>query len=180
MIKHISCVLKLCFLQLHEFRHIRSFILKSAALIFAHAFIHSHFNYCNSSFYDLSKYSLHRFQKLQNSVVCIVTCISHSSHITPILSSLHLLPVKYSINFQLCCITHHALFLSEPHYLNTLLIHKLNSHSRHSFSFNPHMLHFLTKCQMIFAPLHHFFETIYLTLFLMLLRNYLLEKPQNA
>ena len=41
MDKHISFVVKTCFHQLHEFRHIRSFIPKSAAIIFANAFIHS-------------------------------------------------------------------------------------------------------------------------------------------
>ena len=41
MDKHISSVVKTCFHQLREFRHIRSFIPKSAAIIFANAFIHS-------------------------------------------------------------------------------------------------------------------------------------------
>ena len=35
MDKHISSVVKTRFLQLHEFRHIRSFIPKSAAITFA-------------------------------------------------------------------------------------------------------------------------------------------------
>ena len=50
MDKHISSVVKTCFHQLREFRHIRSFIPKSAAIIFANAFIHSRIDYCNSLF----------------------------------------------------------------------------------------------------------------------------------
>ena len=70
---------------------------------------------------------------------------SRSSHITPLLKSLHWLPVKYRISFKLCCITHHALSLGEPHYLNSLLILRLNPHYLRSFSFNPHMLPFFNK-----------------------------------
>ena len=116
MDKHISSVVKTCFHQLREFRHIRSFIPKSAAIIFANAFIHSCIDYCNSLFYGLPKYSINRLQKIQNSVARIVTRTSRSSHITPILKSLHWLPVQYRINFKLCCITHRALSLKEPHY----------------------------------------------------------------
>ena len=103
--KHISSVVQICFLQLGEFRHIRSFISKTAAITFANAFIHFRIDYFNSLLYGLSKYSLHRLQKVQNSVACIVTRTSRSSHITPLLKSSHWLPVKYRINFKLCCIT---------------------------------------------------------------------------
>ena len=122
MDKHISSVVKTCFHQLHKFRHIRSFIPKSAAITFANAFIHSRIDYCNSILYGLPKYSLHRLQKVQNSVAPIVTRTSHLTYITPILKSLHWLPVKYRINFKLCCTTHHAFSLGEPHCLNSLLI----------------------------------------------------------
>ena len=182
MDKHISSVVKTCFHQLREFRHIRSFIPKSAAIIFANAFIHSRIDYCNSLFYGLPKYSINRLQKIQNSVADIVTRTSRSSHITPVLKSLHWLPVQYRINFKLCCITHRALSLKEPHYLNSLLINRLNSHSLRSSSFNFLTLPFFKKNQMVFAHLlmlHHFFGTIYLTLFALYLHTYLIEKASK-
>ena len=37
----MSSVVKTCFLQLREFRHIRSLIPKSAAITYANAFVHS-------------------------------------------------------------------------------------------------------------------------------------------
>ena len=48
MDKNILSVVKTCSLQRREFRHIRSFILKSAAITFANAFIHSSIDCCNS------------------------------------------------------------------------------------------------------------------------------------
>ena len=155
MDKHISSVVKTCFHQLREFHNIRSFIPKSAAIIFANAFIHYRIDYCNSPFYDLPKYSINRLQKLQNSVARIVTRTSHSSHITPLLKSLHWLPVQYRINFKLCCITHRALSLGEPHNLNSLLIHRLNSHSFRSSSFNPLTLPFFNKKSNGFRSFAH-------------------------
>ena len=112
-------------------------------------------NYCNSLFYGLPKYSINRLRKIQNSVACIITRTSRSSHITPVLKSLHWLPVQYRINFNLCCITHHALSLGEPHYLNSLLIHRLNSHSLCSSSFNPLTLPFFNKKSNGFLSFAH-------------------------
>ena len=153
--KHISSVVKTCFHQLREFHHIRSFIAKFAAIIFANVFIHSRINYCNSLFYGQPKYPINRLQKIQNSVARIVTRTSRSSHITPILKSLHWLPVQYRINFKLCCITHRTLSLKEPHYLNSLLINRLNSYSLRSYSFNPLTLPFFNKKSHSFRSFAH-------------------------
>ena len=91
MDKHISSVVKTCFHQLREFRHIRSFIPKSAAIIFANAFIHSRIDYCNSLFYGLPKYSINRLQKYKTrSVARIVTRTSRSSHISLQFSNLYI------------------------------------------------------------------------------------------
>ena len=111
MDKHIPSVAKTCILQLREFRHIRSFIAKSAAITFANAFIHSRIDYYNSLLYGIPNNPLHRWQKVKNSIARIVTRTSGSSHITPILESLYWLPDKYRINFKLCCITHRVLSL---------------------------------------------------------------------
>ena len=145
MDKHISFVVKTNFFQLREFRHIRSFIPKSAAITFTNAFKHSRINNCNSLLYGLSKHSLHRLQKVQNSVARIVTSTFRLFHITSLLKSLLRLPVKYRINFELCCKTHHALTLGEPHYLNLLLLPRLNLIPLRSFSFNPLLLPFFNK-----------------------------------
>ena len=100
MDKHISSVVKTCFLQLRKFRHIRSFIPKSAAITFANAFInYSRIDYCNSF-----KYSLHRLQNLQNSIARIVTRTSRSSHNTPVLKSLQWLAYLFNIVLTFNCV----------------------------------------------------------------------------
>ena len=109
--KHISPVVKSCFIQLRDFRRIRPFISKTAARTLANAFVHSRLDFCNRLFYGLSKYSIHRLQKVQNTVARIVSNSSRLSHATPTLKSLHWLPMFYRINFKMCSLTHRALFL---------------------------------------------------------------------
>ena len=71
MDKHISCVVKSYFLQLHEFHLIRSFIPKFAAITFTNAFKQSYIDYCNSLFCGLPRNFHHRLQKVQNTVTHI-------------------------------------------------------------------------------------------------------------
>ena len=142
--EYISSVIKTCFLQLREFRHIRSFISKSAAITFANAFIYSRIDCCNSLLHGLSKYSLHRLQKVQNSFAHFVTRTSRSSNITPLLLFSNLY-IGYLLNTALtlnCDVTHRALSLRKSHYLNSLLNSRLNPHCLRSSSFNTLMLPF--------------------------------------
>ena len=145
MNKHISSIIKFCFLQLCDFRCICPFISKTAAITLANAFVYSCLDFCNSLFYGLPKYSIHHLQKVQNTVAQIITNSPHFSHITPILKSLHWLPIFYCNNFKICCITHCALFLGEPFYLSTLLTHRSNTHSLRTTSFSSLLLTYFNK-----------------------------------
>ena len=87
--KYTSFIVKLCFLQLHDFRRIRLFTSKTAAITLANVLVHSRLDFCNSLFYGLPKYSIHRIQKVNKTVYSIVSNSSHFSHITPTLKSLH-------------------------------------------------------------------------------------------
>ena len=123
-------------MQLHDFRRICSVISKTAAIILANSFIHSRLDYCNSLFYGLPNYSIHRLQKVQNVAARIVTRSVFSSYITPILKSLHWLPVNYRINFK---------SFHEPHYLSSLFGLRSNFHYLRSSSLSPLLLPYFNK-----------------------------------
>ena len=88
-------------MQLRDFCRIRPLTSKTAAITLANSFIHFRLDYCNSLFYSLSNYFIHRLHKVQNTVARIVTRSVCSSYITPVLKSLHWLPVNYRINFKI-------------------------------------------------------------------------------
>ena len=88
MDKYISSIVKSCFLQLYDFHRIHPFISKTATITLANAFVHSCLDFCNSLFYGLHKYSIHRLKKVQNTVARIITNFFHFLHITPTLKSL--------------------------------------------------------------------------------------------
>ena len=126
----ISSIVKSCFLQLHDFRHILPFISKTAVFELACALVHSRLNFCNSIVYGPPEYSIHRLQRVQHTVARTVTNSSHFlhkgltnsshfSHVTPTLKSLHWLRIFYRSNFKICCITHCALYLGKLFYFNT-------------------------------------------------------------
>lgn len=82
-----------------------------------HAFISSRIDYCNSLFSSLNKSVLHRLQSIQNSAARLLTRSNRHTHITPILCSLHWLPVIYRIQFKILTITYRALHGQAPAYL---------------------------------------------------------------
>ena len=142
---HISSIIKSCLVQLHDFSRIRPLISKTAAITLTNSFIHSRLDYCNSLFYDLLNYYIHRLQKVQNTTARIITRSVRLSRITPVLKSLHRLPVNYHINFKICCITHRVLSVHEPLHISSLFSLRSNSHSLRSFSFGPLLLPYFNK-----------------------------------
>ena len=65
-----------------------------------HTFTSSRLDYCKSLFTCLSKSSLDCLQMVQSTAARLLTGSSRMTHITPILSSLKWLPVKFRIHFK--------------------------------------------------------------------------------
>ncbi|KAF7655479.1 hypothetical protein LDENG_00055530 [Lucifuga dentata] len=63
--------------------------------VIIHAFILSRLDYYNSLFNCLNKSSLNRLPSFQNAAARLLTNSRNRSHITPILKSLHWLPVSF-------------------------------------------------------------------------------------
>ena len=57
----------------------------------------SRLDYCNSLLYDIPKYQRDKLQRIQNTAARMITGARSSDHITPLLKSLHWLPVEARI-----------------------------------------------------------------------------------
>ena len=86
-----------------------------------HAFISSRLDYCNSLFTCLNKTDMGRLQLIQNAAARLLTRSSRRCHITPVLASLHWLPVSFRVNFKILVITYRALHGQAPQYLIDLV-----------------------------------------------------------
>ncbi len=57
----------------------------------------------------------------QSSAARILTRTKTSEHISPVLESLHWLPIRFQIDFKMILLTYNALHGAAPHYLSQLL-----------------------------------------------------------
>ena len=78
-------------------------------------------DYANAVLYGLPENLLRKLQRVQNIAARIVTFTPRTAHITPVLQSLHWLPVQARIEFKLCLIVYKCMHGCAPEYLRELL-----------------------------------------------------------
>ena len=113
--------------HLRNIRTIRPYITQGACEKLVHALVSSRLDYSNSLLAGLPKKKLNLLQRIQNMAARIVTNRRKSDHITPILRSLHWLPVNARINFKILIVTFKILHGNAPEYLCNLIKSQVNS-----------------------------------------------------
>ena len=86
-----------------------------------HAFVTSRLDYCNALLSGCVNASLKPLQLVQKTAARILTRTKCFEHITPVLPSLHWLPIKFHIDFKVLSITFKALNGLAPPHLKDLL-----------------------------------------------------------
>ncbi|KAF7655247.1 hypothetical protein LDENG_00058590 [Lucifuga dentata] len=109
------------FFHLRNIAKLRAVVSKTELKMVIHAFISSRLDYCNSLLTCLSKTSLNRLQTVQNAAARLLTKANRRSHITPILSGFHWLPVNFRVYFKILVLTFRALHGQAPPYLVDLI-----------------------------------------------------------
>ena len=145
----MSSVVKACFFQLCEFQHTRGSIpnLLSSHLpmpLYILALI------IVIVFFMVSQGTLLITYKKYKTSLFVLLHIPLVLHILLQFSSLYISYLLNTILILNCCIMRLAFLLGEPHYIYSLLVGKLNSHSFCSFSFNPFVLAFFNKISNCF------------------------------
>lgn len=118
---HVTRVCRASYLQLRKLSQIRDMVTQEAAEILVHAFVTSRLDYCNSLLYGLPATTISQLQRIQNWAARIVTRTRKFDHITPVLCSLHWLPVRQRITFKVAVLTYRAIHGQAPVYLQELV-----------------------------------------------------------
>ena len=79
-------------------------------------------DYCNYLFYCSPMYMLERLQKVQNSAARVIFQCRKQNHISPLLMSLHWLPINARIEYKLSVICHSFFLGLSPIYSSDLLL----------------------------------------------------------
>ena len=118
---HIGKACSKAFYGLYKIKQIRGFLSVDTTKTLMHAFVTSNIDYCNSLLYGLPKCQTDRLQKVLNAAARVTCCVPRSNHITPVLRSLHWLPIVSRIKFKIALLVFKALQGMLPSYLMELL-----------------------------------------------------------
>ena len=118
---HISYVTRTAFFHLRNIAKLRNMLSVSDAEKLVHAFMTSRLDYCNALLAGCPASLINKLQLVQNAAARVLTRSRKYDHITPILSSLHWLPIKFRINYKVLLLTYKALNGLAPVYLTDLL-----------------------------------------------------------
>lgn len=119
--KQVNAVVRASFFQLRLLAKVKPFLSRADLEKAIHAFISSRLDYCTALYYGLNKSLLHRLQLVQNAAARLLSNTPRRAHITPVLHSLHWLPVEFRIEFKVLMFVFKAIYGLAPAYLSDLL-----------------------------------------------------------
>ena len=117
---HIKSITKTAFYQLKNISRVNGFMSQTDQEKLIHVFISSRL--CNSLLTGLPQKSIKQLQLIQNAAARVLTRTKRSEHITPVLKSLHWLPVSYRIDFKVLLLVYKSLNGLGPEYMNDILV----------------------------------------------------------
>ncbi len=118
---HVKQLCKTSFFHFRNIARLRPMLTLADAEKLVHAFISSRLDYCNALLIRIPGKSLQKLQYIQNSAARILMRVRKYDHITPILKSLHWLPVSFRIVYKVSLLTHQCIHGDAPSYLKELL-----------------------------------------------------------
>ena len=107
--------------HLHNIASIRRSVTTSAGKILVNSLVISRLDFGNATLYGVSEAILHRLQVLQNSAAQLITGTRRREHTSPVLFSLHWLPVRQRIKFKILLLVFRCLHQLAPAYLSDLI-----------------------------------------------------------
>ena len=114
---HITTVCKACYFHLKNIRSLKPYLSREALLTVTHSFITARIGYCNGLLYGITEpqsivcneykswsdhpASINRLQRIQNCAARLITNTKKYGHITPVLYTLHWLPIRQRVQYKI-------------------------------------------------------------------------------
>ena len=130
----VSSTAQSCFFHLYRISTIRKYLTTKATTKLVVCLILSRLDYCNSLLFGLPASTIQPLQRIQNSAARLILKKRKSDHISPLLSSLHWLPVSQRIQFKFLVLIYKSVNNLAPSYLSDLLNLHIPSRSLRSSS----------------------------------------------
>ncbi|KAM9540282.1 uncharacterized protein ACWYII_038389 [Salvelinus alpinus] len=106
---NIKAVTRSCRFMLYNIRRVRPCLTQEAAQVLIQALVISRLDYCNSLLAGLPACAIKPLQLIQNAAARLVFNLPKFSHVTPLLRSLHWLPVEARIRYKTMVLAYGAI-----------------------------------------------------------------------
>ncbi|KAI4872700.1 hypothetical protein NFI96_007520 [Prochilodus magdalenae] len=118
---HIANLTRSCRFLLYNIRGIRPFLFQEATQLLVQSLVISRLDYCNSLLAGLPLRAIRPLQLVQNAAARLIFNLPKFTHVTPLLRSLHWLPVVAHIRFKTLMLAYKAKNGPAPHYLMAMV-----------------------------------------------------------
>ncbi|KAK3565939.1 hypothetical protein QTP86_023259, partial [Hemibagrus guttatus] len=118
---HVANVTHSCRFLLYNIRRIQPFLSTQATQVLVQSLVILRLDYCNTIMADLPLKAFHPLQMIQNVAARLVFNLPKFSHTTPLLRSLHWLPVAERIRLKTLMLDYKAKNGPAPSYLKALI-----------------------------------------------------------
>jgi len=118
---HVQKICQSAYMHIRSIGLIRKYLDQKSTENLVHAFVTSRIDYANALLCGCSQSLLDKLQRVQNVAARVVMRVKKYEHITPVLKSLHWLPVRERIDFKILLLVYKSLNGLAPSYLSELL-----------------------------------------------------------
>ena len=150
----VSAVVRSCFFQLRLITKIKPFLSFQDLYRLIIMLVFSRLDYCNSLLNGATDETINPLQLVQNAAARLLKNIKMRDHISPVLASLHWLPVRQRLQFKTLMFVYKALNGLAPAYITELLEYTSSSTSRNLRSADQRLLN-IPRSNLVSKPLEY-------------------------
>ena len=118
MLAYVSDICRNVYIDIRRISSIRHLLSIDATKTLLNAFVLPKLDYCNSLFHGIPMYMLEGLQKVQDSAARLILRCRKQNHISPLLMSLHCLPINARMECKPSVICHSFFLGLSPIYLS--------------------------------------------------------------